>query len=42
VHENDRQGLERLCAYGARGPLALARLTELPDGRFPPADLLDA
>jgi hypothetical protein len=34
VHENDRRGLEQLCRYGARGPLALERLTEHEDGRL--------
>ena len=34
VHENDRQGLERLANYGARGPLSLERLSQLPDGRL--------
>jgi hypothetical protein len=34
VHEDDREGRERLCFYGARGALALSRLTELDDGRF--------
>src|SRR5690606_11357822 len=33
IHGNDRQGLERLCLYGARGPLSLQRLALLPDGR---------
>ena len=33
VHENDRDSLERLCRYGARGPLALERLTRREDGR---------
>jgi len=33
IHENDRLGLERLCRYGARGAITLARLAELPDGR---------
>jgi len=33
VHENDRDNLRRLCAYGARGPLSLERLSWLPDGR---------
>ena len=28
LHENDRQGIERLCRYGARGPLTLGRLTK--------------
>jgi hypothetical protein len=34
LHENDVLGLERLCSYGARGPLCLERLSELPDGRL--------
>jgi hypothetical protein len=34
VHPEDRGALERLCLYGARGPLALERLSELPDGRI--------
>jgi hypothetical protein len=34
LHQEDRQGLERLCVYGARGPLAQQRLKELPDGRL--------
>jgi hypothetical protein len=34
VMASDRRGLWRLCAYGARGALALSRLSELPDGRF--------
>lgn len=34
VHENDRQGLERLCRYGARGPVAESRLRKLDDGRY--------
>ena len=32
VHENDREGLERLCRYGARPALSLERLTERDDG----------
>ncbi len=32
VHENDRQGLERLCRYAARPPFALHRLSAGPDG----------
>ena len=28
LHKNDRQGIERLCRYGARGPLTLGRLTK--------------
>ncbi|MCC6333520.1 MAG: transposase [Myxococcales bacterium] len=34
VHGNDRQGLERLCRYAARGPIAECRLTRLDDGRY--------
>ena len=34
VHAADRQGLERLCRYGARGPLAEERLARLDDGRY--------
>lgn len=34
VHGNDRQGLERLCRYGARGPIAESRLRRLDDGRY--------
>jgi hypothetical protein len=34
LHENDRGGIERLCRYGARGPLTLGRLTRDDDGRF--------
>ena len=34
VHENNREGLERLCNYGARGPLSLTRLSARPDGRL--------
>ncbi len=34
VHGHDRQGLERLCRYGARGPVAEARLRRLEDGRY--------
>jgi len=34
LHENDVTGLERLCNYGARGPLSLERLSALPDGRL--------
>ncbi|HUJ25425.1 MAG TPA: transposase [Myxococcales bacterium] len=33
LHANDREGLERLCCYGARGPLSLQRLSLAPDGR---------
>ena len=34
VQADDRQGLERLCRYGARGPLAEERLRRLEDGRY--------
>ncbi len=34
VHGHDRQGLERLCRYGARGPVAQSRLRRLEDGRY--------
>ena len=34
VHENDRAGLERLCRYGARPPIALHRLQQIEDGRL--------
>ena len=27
LHENNREGIERLCRYGARGPLTLGRLS---------------
>ena len=33
LHANDRAGLERLCRYGARGPLSLGRLTKCDDGK---------
>jgi hypothetical protein len=33
-HANDRQGLERLCRYGARGAQALERLSRAEDGRI--------
>jgi hypothetical protein len=32
LHANDREGLERLCRYGARGALALERFEGAPDG----------
>ena len=34
VHANDREGLKRLCRYGARGPVSDCRLTRLEDGRY--------
>jgi hypothetical protein len=34
VHANDRQGLERLARYGARGPVAESRLRRREDGRY--------
>ena len=33
LHANDREGLEKLCGYGAKPPFALERLSVLPDGR---------
>ena len=33
LHANDRQGLERLCRYGARGTLALERLSARQETR---------
>jgi hypothetical protein len=33
IHKGDREGLERLCRYGARPALSLQRLSILPDGR---------
>jgi Putative transposase len=32
--ERGQQGLERLCRYGARGPIAECRLRRLDDGRY--------
>src|SRR5437016_2188721 len=32
VHANDRQGLERVCRYGARGPVAQERVVRREDG----------
>ncbi len=34
IHENDREGLERLCRYAVRPPLALHRLSQGPDRRL--------
>jgi hypothetical protein len=34
VQAHDREGLERLARYGARGPLSEARLTRRDDGRY--------
>ena len=34
LHGNDREGLARLCGYGARPALSLDRLSALPDGRL--------
>jgi Putative transposase len=34
LHANDRQGLERPGRYGARGALALERLSRAEDGRI--------
>ncbi len=33
LHKGDRDGLERLCRYGARPPFSLERISLLPDGR---------
>jgi hypothetical protein len=34
LHQNDRLSLERLCRYGARGPLAQDRLSRRDDGKL--------
>ena len=34
IHENDREGLERLFRYAVRPPFALHRLSQGPDGRL--------
>jgi hypothetical protein len=34
LHENDRAGIERLCRYGARGPLAKGRLQKVGDDKY--------
>ena len=34
VREGDREGLERVCRYGARPPFRLERFSILPDGRI--------
>jgi hypothetical protein len=34
VHQNDREGLARLCRYGARGPIAESRLSRRDDGKY--------
>jgi hypothetical protein len=34
LHENDREALERLARYGARGPICLERLTHREDGKL--------
>ena len=34
VHENDREGLEHLCGYGARPSIALTRLKRHEDGKY--------
>ncbi len=34
IHANDREGLSRLCGYGARPALSQDRLSVLPDGRL--------
>jgi Putative transposase/Transposase zinc-binding domain len=34
IHENDREGLERLCRYAVRPPFALHRLSQASDGQL--------
>ncbi len=34
VHQNDRLGLEHLCRYGSRPPIAISRLKRLDDGNY--------
>ena len=34
MHGNDRDGIERLCRYTARGPIATNRLSRMEDGRL--------
>ena len=34
LHANDREGLAKLCGYGARPSLSQERLSSLPDGRL--------
>jgi hypothetical protein len=34
VRAGDREGLERVCRYGARPPFSLERMAILPDGRM--------
>lgn len=34
VHGNDRQGLERLCRYASRGPVAESRVSRRADGLY--------
>ena len=34
MHAFDRVGLQRLCGYGARGPISEERLTRLPSGLY--------
>jgi hypothetical protein len=34
IHENDREGLERLCRYAVRPPFALHRRSQGPDGNL--------
>jgi len=34
IHANDRQGLEQLCLYPARGAISLERLEQRPDGKL--------
>ena len=34
LHESDREGIERLCRYGARGPLTLGKLSRDRDDLY--------
>ena len=34
IHQNDRQGLERLCRYGLRPPIAIKRLSWTDEGKI--------
>ena len=34
IHQNDRPGLEHLCRYGSRPPIAFTRLKKLDDGNY--------
>lgn len=34
IHQNDREGVERLCRYGLRPPIALERLSWTDEGKI--------